>query len=285
MTNQSSNTHHNSAPTGLFRRSLQDKEGKSEQQDLLHDATGSTSKDRLVLLSHHPDPNVRAELARHESCPIDILTYLAKLNPKLPEDMLRQLGIDPSDTVRRNVALNPSCPQDLLRKLASDDETEVRINVISNPVCQVNLLRQQANDVEWVVRSAVAKTLTCPEDLLRQLANDTNVNVRISTALNPATPIDAVLYCLPCFDAPIAFKEDNILKAFDVHRVKLIALARSGKLDFDMQCAGGETLKEGLINAGQVEIYNLLMAEHLAGKTERLADNTATTQHVPSRMI
>ena len=213
------------------------------------------------------------------------VSHAVAANPSTPVDLLYQLASTTDQRVPNAVARNPSTPEKLLRQLAKDTFIFVRQGVAENPLTPKDLLCQLATDAFADVRHAAAANPTTPVDRLHQLATDGAPWVRYGVAKNPSSPLDVVLHCLPCVGVDSDARVDAIQTAFAVHQDKLLPIARAGEMDFDMVCAGGETLKEGLINGGQAEIYNLLMAEYLAGKAERMANNVPSLQPVCSRRI
>ena len=167
----------------------------------------------------------------------------------------------------------------------SEDETE-RAIAAKNPATPEYLLLDLADDDDEEVRSCVARNPAATEHLLQELSKDDSEWVCRCVGRNEKTPIDTVLSLLPCSKAIPSQRATYIKEIFDIHKQGLLQKARSGSLDFNMLCVDGETLKEGLIDGNRTEIYNLLLAEQLAGKTERLADNSSTPQQeFPSRRI
>jgi hypothetical protein len=195
---------------------------------------------------------------------------------KYTEQELREMARKDNPESRRLVAQNQDCPEDLLRHLAKDVDDFVRASAAKNINIPTDLLRHLGNDSDQMVRASVARNKSCDKDLLRYLAIDDYDITRANVACNTSSPLDVVIRCLSCYGT-LATQKDRIQEAFNTHQGKLIPLARSGELDFDMVCADGETLKNGLINGGQVEILNILLAEFLAGKAERLAENINLT--------
>lgn len=165
------------------------------------------------------DKYLRAEIACHRNCPMDLLDLAvasddrllrrkAAANPGLSHRQLAQLLADseaqvraatlrhlgagkfnladePAPRVRRELARKAGLDDTLITRLSADEDTWVRRWVARNPATGETLLRKLATDAETEVRRGVARNPFIPFDLCRQLAADAEFWVRAGIAIRP----------------------------------------------------------------------------------------------------
>lgn len=142
-------------------------------------------------------------------------------NPNTYWSVLESLALDEDEFVRQEVASNPNAPVHVLQTLAGDEDVDVRMCVALNPSTPVKVLEALSRDEEELVRQEVARNRNSPVNVLEALAHDDdevrenladnpaiapeildilardkNPSVQISVALNPRTPLRALISLL-----------------------------------------------------------------------------------------
>ena len=161
------------------------------------EAAASTDPTRLAELAAHPDPGIRATVARRKDCPPALLTLLAAdptsqedvaANPSTPADVLLGLAASRSARVRFQVASNPSTPPAALASLTSDAETSVVWRVAGSPLTPPEALAELATSTRFYLPRILAGNPSTPPEVLAGFENADDFAVRWALAKNPSTP-------------------------------------------------------------------------------------------------
>lgn len=115
---------------------------------------------------------------------VRILEALAR-NEGCPPDILEELGMHESRSIRQEVASNPGASLELLSRLANDENETVRCRVAYNPHTAAKILRKLSEDAYSGTRVRVAHNPNTPDDILHNLMSDDYWAVRKHVALNP----------------------------------------------------------------------------------------------------
>ncbi len=129
------------------------------------------------------------------------LPQLAR-NPSTPIDVLEKLALDPSASVRANLALNKGAPPSVLEKLVNDEAQSytslsvgalARVTLAEHPQTSGARLIELGHDPVPKVRAAAARNLNAPLDLLAELTRDMDSEVARfawrTMGRSPNTPI------------------------------------------------------------------------------------------------
>ncbi len=120
-----------------------------------------------AALADHPDPDVRARVAR---------------NPAVPEATLAALAADADIDVRRTVAANPSAPQAALATLAGSPDRSIAMAVAANRSTSEAVLRRLARHRHAEVRAASAANSSLPVRRATWMMWDEHGTVRTALA-------------------------------------------------------------------------------------------------------
>lgn len=147
----------------------------------------------LTRLHRHPNPRVRACVARNRHTPPATLAILAETategetllavagNPSTPADTFTVLLTRGDGWTAGAVAGNPSTPEDVLRYLVS-------ASVGSFPGPAITSDHMGFEPDEWHLRVQIAGNPAAPADVLTDLAGDREQEVLEALLANPSTP-------------------------------------------------------------------------------------------------
>jgi hypothetical protein len=202
---------------------------KDELLERLHRGLSETQWLRMWKLGADlPSASIKAWIAGHSACPIEILTILAHDdNPKIliplanntntpralrsvvlrglsakegaarqliaedsqaPAQILEALSRCPEVSVRRAVAVNPATPPICLRSLAKDSDVDLRRLIARSRAVSCEALDILSGDTELEVRLGVVANPNTTATLLTLLSRDQDVEVRRAVAGNSNTP-------------------------------------------------------------------------------------------------
>ncbi|MDR6220715.1 hypothetical protein [Deinococcus soli (ex Cha et al. 2016)] len=151
----------------------------------------------LADLARHPDPGVRAQVARHPNTPAAVLGALTAdfpqevlANPALP---LLRLA-DPHllrgwpDAAFHALLRRPDVPVWVRTHLIRHARPELLIPLAQHPCLQEPEVLILARHAAWLVRARIAARPVLPPGLLAALAADPDYGVRLAVASRPSLP-------------------------------------------------------------------------------------------------
>ena len=179
--------------------------GKSGGMSVDRENEGLTEQRLMSILGPYYDETMQALTARNEELggkhPARARIEEAALDPATFASLLRGLGKEELEDMKKIILQEPDVHPEIIAKLARDKSPSIRADVVHHPSADAETLRMLATDESLSVRRGVAANRKTPVDVLETLADERELWLWV--ARNKNTPADKLFLIAEDPDAGI----------------------------------------------------------------------------------